>query len=82
MNKRSSIVDSSNRFWMLTGLSLVFVLMLVFLGYLFYSALSENLINTRTHELIKQTELAANEAQRRFNSLEEDLIYYTGVLES
>jgi len=67
---------------MLTGLSLVFVLMLVFLGYLFYSALSDNLINTRTHELIKQTELAANEAQRRLNSLEEDLNYYTGILES
>jgi len=67
---------------MLTGLSLVFVLMLLFLGFLFYSALSENLISSRNNELIKQTELAANEAQRRFNSLEEDLIHYTGMIEA
>ncbi|WP_164675140.1 PAS domain-containing hybrid sensor histidine kinase/response regulator [Anditalea andensis] len=75
-------MQKSNTYWMLTGLSLVFVLMLVFLGFLFYTALSDNLITTRTHELAKQTELAANEAQRRLNSLEEDLIYFTGVMEA
>ncbi|MBS9523080.1 response regulator [Litoribacter ruber] len=75
-------IDRPQRFWVLTGLSLVSVLLILFLGYLFYAALSSNLLETKEELLKKQSEVAANEAQRKFNSLEEDIIYYASILES
>jgi PAS domain S-box-containing protein len=70
-NKREA-----RRFWWLIGLSIGAILFTVTLAFLFYRALSQNLIENRKVFLNKQVELAANEAQRNFNNLYEDLIFY------
>lgn len=68
-------------FWWLIGLSVAAIMFTVLLAFFFYKSLSENLVENRKLFLNKQVELAANEAQRNFNNLYEDLVFYTNNLE-
>lgn len=68
--------NKTERFWWLIGLSLASIVLTVFLAVLFYRSLSNNLIENRKIFLNKQAELAANEVQRNYNNLYEDLIFF------
>ena len=81
MTRESKHTEGKNRreaqrFWWLIGLSIGAILFTVTLAFLFYNSLSQNLVENRKVFLNKQVELAANEAQRNFNNLYEDLIFY------
>jgi PAS domain S-box-containing protein len=71
----------ANTFWWLIGLSVAAIMFTVLLAFFFYRSLSDNLVENRKLFLNKQVELAANEAQRNFNNLYEDLVFYTNNLE-
>ncbi|WP_439483964.1 response regulator [Cyclobacterium plantarum] len=75
-SKLDKCQKETRKFWWLIGLSIVAILFTVMLAFFFYRSLSENLIENRKVFLSRQVELAANEAQRNFNNLNEDLIFY------
>ncbi len=58
------------------------IVIILFLAYFFYNALSKNLIGNSRQFLSKQVEIASNESQRKFNNLFEDLTFFTKILES
>ncbi|WP_226332019.1 PAS domain-containing hybrid sensor histidine kinase/response regulator [Echinicola marina] len=58
------------------------IVIILFLAYFFYNALSKNLIGYSQQFLSKQVEIASNESQRKFNNLFEDLSFFTKNLES
>lgn len=72
----------TSKFWWLIGSSIVAILFTIMLAFFFYRSLSENLIENRKIFLNKQVELAANEAQRKFNSLNDDLIFFANNQEA
>ncbi|MBD8487492.1 response regulator [Echinicola sp. CAU 1574] len=74
--------DKSQRFLVLVWMSIASIVLILFLAYFFYNTLSNNLLGNSKQFLNKQVEIASNEVQRRFNSLHEDLTYYTQSLES
>lgn len=63
------------RLWWLIGLGAASILFTLILALFFYNSISNNLIDSRKIFLNKQIELAANEAQRGLNDLNEDLIF-------
>lgn len=69
--------DNFKRFHVLTLMSVASIILIFSLGYLFYNTLSKNLLGSSRQFLAKQVEIASNEVQRRFNTLYEDLTYYT-----
>ncbi|WP_162343937.1 PAS domain-containing hybrid sensor histidine kinase/response regulator [Cyclobacterium salsum] len=72
-NRTESYRREAKKFW---WLSIGAILFTVTLAFFFYRSLSNNLIENRKVFLNKQVELAANEVQRTFNNLNEDLIFY------
>jgi PAS domain S-box-containing protein len=80
-NSSISPKKRTEKFWLLFGLSMVSVLLIISLSFFFYRALSKHLLDTRKVFLNKQVELAANEAQRRFTALNEDLTFYASGLD-
>jgi len=75
-SKGNKNLKDTRKFWWLIGLSIVAILFTIMLAFFFYRSLSENLVENRKVFLNRQVELAANEAQRNFNNLNEDLIFY------
>ncbi|MEX2512651.1 MAG: response regulator [Cyclobacteriaceae bacterium] len=73
---------STEKFWWLIGLSIAAILFTALLAFFFYRSLSNNLVENRKHFLSKQVELASNEAQRNFNNLHDDLIFYANNLDN
>ncbi|GGF37777.1 PAS domain-containing hybrid sensor histidine kinase/response regulator [Echinicola rosea] len=73
--------DNYKRFHVLTLMSVASIILIFSLGYFFYNTLSKNLLDSSRQFLGKQAEIASNEVQRRFNTLYEDLTYYTASLE-
>ncbi|AWW31915.1 PAS domain-containing sensor histidine kinase [Echinicola strongylocentroti] len=73
--------EGFKRFHVLTLISVASFILIFFLGYFFYNTLSNNLLGSSRQFLGKQVEIASNEVQRRFNTLYEDLTYYTTSLE-
>ncbi|WP_186756415.1 PAS domain-containing hybrid sensor histidine kinase/response regulator [Echinicola salinicaeni] len=71
-----------HKFQLFTWMSMGSIVIILFLAYFFYSALSKNLIGNSRQFLSKQVEIASNESQRRFNNLFEDLTFFTKNLES
>ncbi|WP_460539362.1 response regulator [Echinicola sediminis] len=57
------------------------IVLILFLAYFFYDALSNNLLANSRQFLSKQVEIASNEVQRKFNAFHEDLTYYTESIE-
>ncbi|MDN3688381.1 PAS domain-containing hybrid sensor histidine kinase/response regulator [Cyclobacterium jeungdonense] len=72
-NRTENYRREAKKFW---WLSIGAILFTVTLAFFFYRSLSKNLVESRKVFLNKQVELAANEAQRTFNNLNEDLIFY------
>lgn len=72
-DRTKSYRREAKKFW---WLSIGAILFTVTLAFFFYRSLSINLVENRKVFLNKQVELAANEAQRTFNNLNEDLIFY------
>ncbi len=72
----------SGLFLWLFGFGITAVLLIIVLAFTFYSALSENLLETRHQFLGKQVELAANESQRKFGNLYEELVSFANSPEN
>ncbi|MEX0882562.1 MAG: ATP-binding protein [Cyclobacteriaceae bacterium] len=73
---------STEKFWWLIGLSIAAIFFTALLAFFFYRSLSNNMVENRKHFLSKQVELASNEAQRNFNNLYDDLIFYANNLDN
>jgi PAS domain S-box-containing protein len=74
--------EEPKRLWWLIGLGAGAILFTLILALFFYNSISNNLIDSRKIFLNKQIELAANEAQRGLNDLNEDLIFLAASKES
>lgn len=69
--------EELKKFKLLTLVTVTSVILILSLAYLFYNTLTKNLLGNSKEFLSKQTEIAANEVQRRFNTLYEDLSYFS-----
>lgn len=76
----SKTYGSAYRWFVATGV--VVVLLIFFLAFHFFNALTENQLNAREQFLDKQVELAAKEIQNKFETTYEDLIFFANNLES
>ncbi|MCC5935647.1 MAG: response regulator [Lunatimonas sp.] len=81
MKKKQRNTRSGLFLW-LFGFGIFAVLLIIVLAFTFYRALSDNLLETRHQFLGKQVELAANEAQRKFSNLYEELVSFANSPEN
>lgn len=58
------------------------VFLIVFLGYSFFHALSENQLETRNEFLAKQVEFASRDIQKTFRFMDEDMVFFVENLEA
>ncbi|EON78619.1 hypothetical protein ADIS_0969 [Lunatimonas lonarensis] len=82
MMERSEGSRKSGLIFWLFGFGVVSVLLIIVLACTFYGALSDNLLETRFQFLSKQVELAANESQRKFTDLNEELVSFVNSPEN
>ncbi|MFD2033551.1 ATP-binding protein [Belliella marina] len=67
------------RWFVVTGV--LVVVLIVFLAFNFFNALTDSQLESRRQFLNKQTELAAKEIQNRFAATYEDLVFYVNNLD-
>lgn len=80
--ERKGLGTKSGLFLWLYGFGMLSVLLIIVLAFAFYRALSDNLLETRQQFLGKQVELAANESQRKFSNLYEELVSFANSPET
>ncbi|WP_194774451.1 PAS domain-containing hybrid sensor histidine kinase/response regulator [Pararhodonellum marinum] len=78
-NNLYSKIRESHRWFVVLGI--IVVLLILFLAYSFFVALSDNQINTRKQFLAKQTEQTAKDIQMNFAKTYEDMVFFINNLE-
>lgn len=78
-SKFSKSYSRAYRWFVVTGV--VVVILIFFLAFNFFNALTENQLDAREQFLNKQVELAAKEIQNKFETTYEDLIFFVNNLE-
>lgn len=77
--KFSKSYSTAYRWFVVTGV--VVVILIFFLAFNFFKALTDNQLNAREQFLNKQVELASKEIQNRFETTYEDLVFFVNNLE-
>ncbi|AFL86054.1 PAS domain S-box [Belliella baltica DSM 15883] len=78
-SKFSKSYSTAYRWFVVTGV--VVVMLIFFLAFNFFNALTDNQLDARQQFLNKQVELVAKEIQNRFETTYEDLIFFVNNLE-
>ncbi len=78
---RSALLGRSGS-WLLAGIGVIILLLMMFIGFLFFNKLQKSKLSIHQDFLVKQSEFSANELEREFDTFKKDVKDFSAVMDS